>query len=446
VHSLTGEVTELLQHLIRNACVNDGTPTSGGESRSVDLLTGYLEGYGLDLSRFEPLPGRASLVARLQGRDTAAPTLMLMGHTDVVPANPAHWLHDPFGGELVDGVVWGRGALDMLCLTASMAVALRRLAAEDYRPAGSLVYLAVADEESGGTYGSKWLVENVPDAVRCDYLLTESGGARVPGSASGHPKLAVTVGEKGTCWCTLAIRGKPGHASLPLHTDNALATAAEAVRRIVAYRPEARIHGIWRQFVEAMDLYPEHAATLLDPAKIQDVSASLSDLAWGRAVHACTHTTLAPTMIRSGCARNVIPDEAELHVDVRILPGQTDLDVVTLLREILGELNDCIDIGIGTHDEPSASPVGTPLWAALERGARALVPDAALVPFMNPGMTDARLYRSLGATAYGFGLYSDRLTYPEFHELVHGDNERVDQQSLRLCTELWLHVIRDLLG
>ena len=159
------EVTDLLQHLIRNACVNDGTQDSGGEVRSVDLLATYLEGSGAYLERFEPRPGRGSLVARIEGSDPHAPSLLLMGHTDVVPVNPDGWHRDPFAGELVDGVVWGRGAVDMLNQTASMAVAFRKLAAEGWRPRGTLTYLAVADEEALGTYGASWLTEHEPDAV-----------------------------------------------------------------------------------------------------------------------------------------------------------------------------------------------------------------------------------------------------------------------------------------
>src|SRR5438128_9176870 len=165
----TAEVTYLLQQLIRNACVNDGTPESGGEARSVDLLASYLEGSGLDLERYEPEPGRASLVTRIEGRDPDAPALLLMGHTDVVPVNPHGWDRDPFGGELVDGVLWGRGAVDMLNLTASMAVATRPLADGGFRPPGTLVYLAVADEEALGTYGAEWLVDHEVDAVSADY-------------------------------------------------------------------------------------------------------------------------------------------------------------------------------------------------------------------------------------------------------------------------------------
>ncbi|MDQ3148168.1 MAG: M20/M25/M40 family metallo-hydrolase, partial [Actinomycetota bacterium] len=208
----TGEVTDLLQHLIRNACVNDGAVDSGGEARSVDTLASYFEGAGLDVERYEPEPGRASLVGRIEGSNPDAPTLMLMGHTDVVPVSPEAWRRDPFGGELVDGEVWGRGAVDMLNLTASMAVAVRRLAASGFRPEGGLVYLAVADEEALGTHGAKHLTEREADAVAADYVITESGGIPIP-TPSG-PKLPVVVAEKGSYWCTLRVRGTPGHASM----------------------------------------------------------------------------------------------------------------------------------------------------------------------------------------------------------------------------------------
>src|SRR5207248_3938030 len=180
VNDVTGEVTDLRQHLIRNACVNDGAPDSGEESRNADVLTSYLEGAGIDLEHYEPVPGRASLVGRIEGRDPDAPSLLLMGHTDVVPANADGWDRDPFGGELVDGQVWGRGAIDMLNLTASMAVATRHLAQEGFRPAGDLVYLAVADEENLGEAGAKWLVEHEPEAVATGYVITASGAIPIP--------------------------------------------------------------------------------------------------------------------------------------------------------------------------------------------------------------------------------------------------------------------------
>src|SRR5262245_33825936 len=159
------ESTELLRTLIRNACVNDGTAESGQEAKSVDALEDFFAGSGLVLERHQSLPGRMSLIAKIEGRDPSAPRLLLMGHTDVVPVNPAGWQRDPFGGELVDGIVWGRGAIDMLNLTSTMAVAMYRLAKSGWRPRGTLIYLAVADEEAGGFLGAGDLVEHHDDAV-----------------------------------------------------------------------------------------------------------------------------------------------------------------------------------------------------------------------------------------------------------------------------------------
>ena len=182
-----------------------GTPESGQESRSADVLRSYLEGPGLELEAFESLPGRRSLVARIEGSDRDGPSLLLLGHTDVVPVNPEGWREDPFGGELLDGEVWGRGAVDMLNLTSSMAAAVRRLAREGWRPRGTLVFAAVADEEAGGALGAEWLAHHHPELVGCDYVLTESGG--IPRPTPGGTRLDVAVGEKGIRWCRLRVRG-----------------------------------------------------------------------------------------------------------------------------------------------------------------------------------------------------------------------------------------------
>ncbi len=227
---MSDEVTDLLQHLIRNVCVNDGTPESGQEVRSADVIESFLEGDGIELERYEAAPGRTSLVGRIEGSDPDAPTLLLMGHTDVVPVNPDGWRHDPFGGELIDGEVWGRGAVDMLNLTASMAVATKRLARSGFRPKGTLIYLAVADEEALGSMGAEHLVDHEADAVRADYVITESGGIPIP-SPTGL-KLPVIVAEKGSHWAQLRVSGTPGHGSQPYKTDNALVTAAAVVQRI----------------------------------------------------------------------------------------------------------------------------------------------------------------------------------------------------------------------
>jgi acetylornithine deacetylase/succinyl-diaminopimelate desuccinylase-like protein len=212
-----GQTVELLQQMIRNQCVNDGTVPSGQEVRTCDLLRTYLGGSGLDVEVYEPVaaPGRASLVARIEGSDPEAPTLCLMGHTDVVPVTPKNWTRDPFGGELVNGEVWGRGALDMLNITASQAVAFKTLARRGWRPRGTLVYLACADEEAGGTLGAGHVCAHHWDALDADYCLTENGGTVSAGPHGHGLNVTVHVGEKGVAWRRLRVKGTPGHARCP---------------------------------------------------------------------------------------------------------------------------------------------------------------------------------------------------------------------------------------
>ena len=176
IDTLTNETTELLQALIRNACVNDGTPDSGNETKNAVLLRNELDSIGVDMEIFEIAENRGSLIARYEGTDPNAPALCLMGHTDVVPVSPAGWKEDPFGGELIGNEVWGRGAVDMLNLTSSMAVAFRHVVTSGKRYPGDIIYFAVADEEAGGVLGASQLVDQQWDALKCDYVLTEYGG------------------------------------------------------------------------------------------------------------------------------------------------------------------------------------------------------------------------------------------------------------------------------
>jgi acetylornithine deacetylase/succinyl-diaminopimelate desuccinylase-like protein len=441
---VTGEVTEMLQALIRNACVNDGTDDSGFESRSADLLQNELEGAGIDVERYEPRPGRASVVARIEGSDRDAPGLLLMGHTDVVPVNPEGWSRDPFGAEIVDGFVWGRGAVDMLNLTASMAVATKRLARSGWRPKGTLTYLGVADEEALGTWGAEWLVDHERDAVTHPYVITESGGTPVP--RPDGIRLPVVIAEKGSHWCTLRVSGTPGHASQPYRTDNALVSAAHVVERLASYRPETQIHETWQRYIEGMGFRPERAAVLLDPDRLVDAIDDLP-VGFARVAHACTHTTFAPTVVHGGTKTNVIPDRVDLQVDIRTLPGQTAEEIEAMLDDALGpELAAKVTVVSANHDPSTASPMDTPLWDAMQRACEGFYPGSALVPTMTVGATDARFFRRIGATAYGFGLFSQRLRYEDYAVMFHGDDERVDVESLTLSTQMWEALAADLLG
>ena len=437
------QVIDLLQQLIRNGCVNDGTPTSGQEHRSVELLRDHLEGPGVDLEVFEPAPGRASLVARIEGRRADAPTLLLMGHTDVVPANPDRWRRDPFGGEVVDGEVWGRGAVDMLNLTASMAVAFRRLADAGFSPDGTLVYLAVADEEALGTFGAEHLVTHEHDHVAADYVITEAGGIPIP--TPDGLRLPVIVGEKGAFWCRLVIGGTPGHGSQPYKTDSAVVKAAEVVRRLHAYRPETQVHEVWERFIAGLGLPEEMSAPLLDPERIDGALDALP-IAMARQFHACTHTTIAPNIVHGGSKINTIPDRVELDLDIRTLPGQSEEEIRSMLVDALGDVADEVEIELLTFDASTASAIDTPLWDSLARTTQQFYAGSALVPMLTVGATDARFFRGVGSTAYGFGLFSQRLTFEDYGVMFHGDDERVDVDSLLLSTRLWESVAADLLG
>jgi acetylornithine deacetylase/succinyl-diaminopimelate desuccinylase-like protein len=438
---------ELLQAMIRNACVNDGSPASGHETRNADTLANFLDGSGLDVERYESAPGRGSIVGRIEGSDPAAPTLLLLGHTDVVPVTEANWSQDPFGGDMVDGFVWGRGAVDMLNLTAAMAVTAKRLAASGALR-GTLVFLGVADEEVNGLFGTDWLLREHRDAVRADAVLTEAGGYRMPlPSTTGRPKLPMLAGEKGSYWCTVRVRGVAGHASTPLRTDNALVRAAEVVSRLASYAPATQLPATWRTFVAGLDLPDDLAEQLLDPAGIAAFCAEADDLSLAREVHASTHTTIAPTVMHAGLKTNVIPDVVDLQLDIRTLPGQRGDDVRTMLREALGEeLFGRVEIADEDDNTPTESPTDTPLWDSMARVAGALVPNADIVPLLSTGATDARFYRRLGVPAYGAGLFSERISFADFGAMFHGDDERIDVESLDLSTEFFTEVARDFLS
>src|SRR5215467_3667248 len=440
--ALTGQTVELLQQLIRNQCVNDGTIGSGHEVRTTDVLRAYLEGCGLDIEVYQPAeaPGRASLVARIEGSDPKAPTLCLMGHTDVVPVTPETWTRDPFGGDLVNGEVWGRGAIDMLNITASQAVVLKALARRPggWRPRGSLVYLACADEEAGGLLGAGHVCSRHWDSLRADYLLTENGGT-VSRDPSGNLNVTVHVGEKGVAWRRLRIKGTPGHGSMPHGANNALIKAAKVVSRLGEYRPSPYVDDMWRGFVETLALDPAVKDGLVDPSRLDEaiagLTASMARYAWS-----ATHTTFSPNVCRGGVKTNVIPDVVDVEVDIRTVPGDNEDEVRRHLDKALGDLAGEVEVDKLFSKPASSSPTNTPLWDVLGRVVDAHYPGARLMPRMIVGFTDAPYFRARGAVAYGFGLFSRALTAEAMSGRFHGNDERVDVESLALTTQAWLEV------
>ncbi|WP_233615441.1 M20/M25/M40 family metallo-hydrolase [Leucobacter chromiisoli] len=435
-----GAAVTLLRALIREACVNDGDPASGQEIRNVRVLQRFLSGVpdgALEMQVFESAPGRASLIARVRGTDPEAPALGLLGHLDVVPVDPDGWSRDPFSGEIIDGEVWGRGAVDMLYLTAVFACVLREAALAPERPRGDLVLLAVADEEAGGEYGLHWLLREHPGALRVTEVLSESGGMRF----GDH--VAIGVAEKGSAGRRLIVRGVPGHASIPYGAQSAAVRLGEVMQRLALFEPAIQLGELWSRFVSARVSDPRLAERLRDPVRLDAALGELGGIA-GYA-HAISRVTLSPTVLRAGKTHNVIPGKGRIDLDIRTLPGTTDEEVDELLRQMLGELADRVEIRHLRGWAATSSPTDTPLYAAVERAVTA-VSGAPVVPNMAAGGSDARLFRELGIPAYGFGLLGPSWSYERYREHIHGHDERIDTGSVGLALEALRRIVRDRIG
>ncbi|MGA9598336.1 MAG: M20/M25/M40 family metallo-hydrolase [Acidimicrobiia bacterium] len=429
----------LLQQLIRNRCVNDGTADSGFEHRSVATLIDF---FGVAGEIVEPHPGRQNVVYRVPGRDRDAPALALLPHLDVVPVTEASWRHDPFGAEIIDGFVWGRGAVDMLNLTAAMAAVFRRYLTGELPPLpGDLIFAAVADEEAGGKYGAGHLVAEHWDLVACDYLLTE---VATPGFRTETGlTLPVTVAEKGPAWRSLRLGGTPGHGSQPYGTDNALVGMAEAITRLAGTPAPVDISPGWIEFITSIGLPDELVIRLTDPDLLDAAIEELDDPAFARWVHACTHLTVAPTLLHSGEKQNTIPDLGSASLDVRLTPGQDQTTLDDMFRKALGPaLYDRIEI-IDDLDFPAneSAPSG-PLWDAIGAAADELAGPARLVPMLTPVLTDGRFFRHRGVTCYGVGLFEEDMRFAEALSMFHGNDERVGVTSVGLTEQMLAAVVR----
>ena len=436
-----GEVADLLVTMIRNRCINDGTPDSGHEHRSVETLATYLGAPG---EVFEPHPGRQSALYRVPGTHASAPSLTLLGHTDVVPVSAAGWSVDPFEGVRSDGFIWGRGAVDMLNQTASMAAVFRRYLSGELSPLpGDLTFLAVADEEAGGKLGAGHLTANHWDKVATDYVLTEIGAPMLSGGAA--PGLPVTVAEKGPHWRTFRVRGVPGHGSQPYGTRNALVPLAEVITRLAEAPSPVVISDEWRAFVEAWEPGIQMAVDLIDPDRIDAAIDQIAehDVGFARWIHACTHMTISPNTLHAGIKANVVPDDAMAEIDVRMLPGQETSDLMDHFRKVIGpDVEDRVEIGDVESSLASASPAEGVLWESIGDALEATVGHRRLLPTLIPVATDARFFRRRGTLAYGVGVFDDRVSFGDLLSMFHGHDERVGEVSLGLTVNHLLATVQ----
>jgi acetylornithine deacetylase/succinyl-diaminopimelate desuccinylase-like protein len=380
------------------------------------------------------VPERANLVARLPGRG-GGPSLLLLSHTDTVVADASEWQADPWSGELRDGEVWGRGALDMKGEVAASAVAIASVAREGFQPSGDLIFVAAADEEVGEGFGLPWLCSEHPDAVRADYALNEGGGERV--ELGGRAFYLCSTAEKMSSPFRLRVHGRAGHASMPGIADNALAKAAPLIERLVAYRPEPRLGPETEAVVEAF------AGQRLEPAEALTRAREVDPLA-AELLEPLLSVTLSPTMISASERRNVIPSTCEVVVDCRLLPGQRQAEVEPLLRHVLGDGDydfEWIEGRGGTR-----SSLETPLWDAVAGFVAEVEPGAEALPISVAGFTDSHWLReSFGTVAYGF--FPMRAMDPQVAaRLIHSADERIRVDDLELGVECFRHVARALSG
>ncbi len=418
----------------------DTTNPPGNEKPAIDYIADRLREVGVEPTLFEPGPGRANLVARLKG-DGSGPPLLLTSHVDVVPVEPEKWTRPPFSGEVADGFVWGRGAVDMKGMTAHELAIFRALAraGKDARLGRDVILLALADEENGMTYGSTWMVENEPDAIRAEYALNEVGGMNVDiGDRRLYP---VQVAEKGMCWMRIRARGEPGHGSVPLDESavTRVVAAVERLRAPLGYRLTDAARAFLVAVAEALG-YPKRVAIdLLQSRATAGLALGLLPAEQRRHFRAMLNDTANPTGLRAGKKTNVIPSEAEATIDGRLLPGTT---VEGFLAEVRRRLGPEIEVDVECRAEPTEVPLDTPLFRKIDEVVRRHDQDGRAVPWLTVGFTDGANLQRIGIRPLGFSPCRFPPDVP-WGKLVHGHDERVPVEGYRFGTRMLYDVVKE---
>ena len=445
--SLGEQTVDLLGRLVRLGCVNDLTADSGGEERAADLLEDFFVGLPVSIERITPHPGRTSLVVTVEGADplSVGTPLTLLGHTDVVPVDEAKWTRDPFGAQIEDDVMWGRGTVDMLHLTAAMAVVTREVArrAQDGNPpARSLVFVAAADEEARGGLGVPWIGEHRADTLPWDAALSEMGGAHIRGRRGGD-SVVVVVGEKGAAQRCLHIRGDAGHGSVPLGRTSAVERLSQVSAALSAARWPTATDEVWASFVRAFEFDEATEASLIHGTYEGDYS-EFEDLA--AFAHAISHVTVAQTVAHSGGPINVMPSHATLELDIRTLPGVDDDDVDAAIAAALGDLAEHVTVERLLCEAATASSIDTDLYRAIEAALTKRYPGASVVPVLFPGGTDLRVARRCGGIGYGFGAVDSGASLGQVYSQLHAHDEHIALADVRATAEVLHEVATTYLG
>jgi acetylornithine deacetylase/succinyl-diaminopimelate desuccinylase-like protein len=417
---------ELLQRLIRY----DTTNPPGNEAECVGYIDSLLKTAGFETTRLGNDDNRPNLIARLRGRGSAPP-LLLQGHVDVVTTANQQWQYPPFEGNLVDGFIWGRGALDMKGGVAMMIAAFLRLKAQGITPAGDVILTILSDEEAGGNYGAKYLVENHPDLFEgVRYALGEFGGFSL--EIAGRGFYPIMVCEKQICWLRLTIQGPGGHGSMPLR-GGSMAKLGRVLKRLDSTHLPVHVTPIARQMFEGIASavsFPTSTVMrqMLNPKLTNRLCSLLGDR--GRIFEPLLHNTVSATIVQGGDKVNVIPSQIMLDLDGRLLPGFTPDDMIAELQPIIG---DDAEIEVHRYDQGPAEP-DMGLFDTLAGILLEADPRGVPIPLLLSGVTDARFFSRLGIQTYGF-LPMNLSTDFNFTETIHAADERIPVEALAFGTD-----------
>lgn len=420
---------EIVTHLCELLRIDTRNPP-GNEGKVAEYLYEILRQAGIEAEIVGPSAERGSLIARLRG-DGSAPPLLLMSHTDVVAVEADKWTHDPFSGEIADGFIYGRGALDMKNMVSMELMALLLLKRADIPLKRDVIFMACADEEVSGTYGSGWIAQNCPELVQAEYAISEGGGEGL--EILGKRYYTVEAAEKGVSRFRLRTKGRPGHGSVPFE-DNAILTLVELLNRLRSTRTPAHFTRTFRAYIEAIastqppEIAQAFLALLVDESTVDDAIDVLPvPLTMRDALHAMVRNTTAPSILRAGSQGNVIPSEAEAIIDSRRLPGCTLEQVEAELRDIFGA---DADIEFISPEEPLEFDPDSSLLDVIREVIQQFDPEATVLPTILTGGTDAGNIVPLGIKVYGFEpvlFESDG----DGTRRIHGHDERISTQSLQ---------------
>jgi acetylornithine deacetylase/succinyl-diaminopimelate desuccinylase-like protein len=431
---LERETTEVLQHLVRFNTVNP----PGNERDAIEYLAQYAADAGFETEVLGVEDDRPNLVADLRGHEDG-PTLCFLGHVDTVLADPSEWRHDPWSGEVADGYLWGRGALDMKSQVAAEAVAGVALAREGWRPArGSLKFVFVSDEETGGDVGARWLTENHPDKVRCDMLLNEGGGEVFEWDGRRH--YGVCCAEKGIFRFTITAHGAAGHASLPRTGDNALLKLGPVLERLARAKPSFLLTEAPEALLRRLGGDPGDPAAALQHFEQTDPALTIL-------VEPMLGVTLTPTMAHASDKINVIPSRASLKIDCRVPPGHGEEAARSRIEEVLGEDAGSYEIAFTEQVIGNSSAVSTEFMDAIDRWVKSQDEGAETVPVILPGFSDSRWFREAFPECVAYGFFPQRhMNLLESAPLVHNADERIDVRDLGFAARFYADIARDMLG